>query len=67
MQGLIRFILDFGGFQDRFSGVELTTVFRVLSQRGKLFIGILNIGTSFENDFWSRQTAASLCRSSSGV
>ena len=26
LQGLIGFILDFGGFQDRFSGVGLTTV-----------------------------------------
>ena len=42
-------------------------VFRVLSRGSKFFIGILNIGTSFENDFWSRQTAASLCRSNSGV
>ena len=33
-----------------------------LSLEGPFFIGILNIGTSFENEFWSRQTAASLCR-----
>ena len=26
LQGLIGFILDFGGFQDRFSGVGLATV-----------------------------------------
>ena len=41
--------------------------FGVLSQEGQFFIGILNIGMSFENEFWSRQTAASLCRSNSGI
>ena len=40
--------------------------FGVLSQEGQFFIGILNIGMSFENEFWSRQTAASLCRSDFG-
>ena len=39
----------------------------VLSQEGPFFIGILNIGMSFENEFWSRQTAASLCRFNSDI
>ena len=34
----------------------------VLSQEGPFFIGILNIGTSFENEFWTGQTVTSLCR-----
>ena len=65
LQGLIGFILGFRRFQGRFSGVGLATVFvfRVQARGGKLFVDILSIGSFFESGFWSRQTAASLCRS----
>ena len=64
LAGMIGFILGFGSFL-RFQWVwaSHSLFFGVLSQGGKFFIGILNIGISFENQFWSGQTAASLCRS----
>ena len=62
--GLFWFLVVF-----RFSlmGLDWPQFFEILTQRGWLFIGILNIGTSFENDCWSRQTAATLCKSCPGV
>ena len=40
LQGLIGFILDFGGFQDRFSGVGLATV---------CFLGFCPRGANFSS------------------